>query len=190
MFAAAGRDRPDVLNLLVDLGFSVDMQDNTGKRVLHDAAAANAVDAAQWLIEHGAEIDPRETMYQSTPIGWASHGDQIAVMDLLSRYSRNIWTLCFRGYAERVREVLAEDPRHARAVGDGGETPLWWLPDDDGKALYVLELLLAALADPTHRNKSGRTAADWARRRGMRTVADRLDAAARAWRDRSADLSP
>lgn len=177
MFEAAKRDRPDVLALLLDLGFPLEIQDNTGKRALHAAALANGVRAAQFLIERGAEIDPRESTYGGAPIGWASHGDQLDVMDLLSRHSKAIWTLCFRAYVDRLREVLHESPELARQVSDEGVTPLWWLPDDDEKAMEIVELLLAAGADPSVRSRDGRTAADWARRRGMTAVAERLDRA-------------
>jgi ankyrin repeat protein len=52
------------------------------------------------------------------------------------------------------------------------------LPDEDAKAMTVVELLLAAGADPAHKNTRGNTAADWARRRGMTAVAARLESAA------------
>jgi ankyrin repeat protein len=175
MFDAARRDRPDVLALLLDLGFSLEMQDRTGKRALHEAAASNALGAAKFLVEHGAEVDPRESSYNGTPIGWAAHGDKMEMVDFLSRYSRDIWTLCFHGYVERVREVLKEDPRRAQVISKDGYTPLWWLPDDEAKAMRLVELLLAAGADPAAKNKDGGTAAAWARRRGMRDVATRLD---------------
>jgi uncharacterized protein len=174
MFRAARRDRPDVLALLLDLGFSLEAQDRTGKRALHEAASGNSLRAAAFLIERGAEVDPRESSYGATPIGWAAHGDKVAMIDFLSRYSRNIWTLCFRGYVDRVRESLAEDPSLARVHNEDGITPLWWLPDDERKAMQIVELLLAAGADPSARNRRGRTAADWARRRGMLDVAARL----------------
>jgi ankyrin repeat protein len=178
MFEAAKRDRPDALALLLDLGFSVDVQDETGKRALHEAAANNALGAARLLLERGADPDPRESTYKATPIGWAAHGDHSAIVDLLSRTSHDIWPLCFRGYVGRVRELLAEDPSRAQIVGEHGYTPLWWLPDDDAKAIEIVELLLAAGADPAAKNKNGRTAADWARRRGMQEVAARLESAA------------
>lgn len=180
MLAAAKRDRPDVLALLLDLGFSVDIQDHARRRALHEAAANNAFRAAQFLVERGAEIDPRESTYNGTPIGWAAHGDKSETMDFLSRHSRDIWTLCFHGYVDRVREILTEDPGRARVVSKDGYTPLWWLPDDEAKAMRTVELLLAAGADPSARNKDGDAAADWARRRGMREVAARLDQAAPA----------
>ena len=177
MFEAAKRDRPDVLALLLELGFSLEIQDPTGKRPLHEAAAAGALRAAAFLIEQGAEIDPRESSYGGAPIGWAAHGDKTEMVRLLSRYSRNLWTLCFHGYVDRVREILAEDPARARIADDHGVTPLWWLPDDEEQAMQVVELLLAAGADPSAKSADGLAAADWARRRGMRAVAARLEIA-------------
>jgi ankyrin repeat protein len=180
MFEAARRNRPDVLALLLDLGFSIEMQDATGKRALHEAAANNALGAARFLLERGADADAREATYKATPIGWAAHGDHTAIVDLLSRASHDILTLSFRGNVDRVREILAEDSGRARIVGEQGYTPLWWLPDDELKAMEIVELLLAAGADPTARNKAGSTAADWARRRGMLDVASRLESAAKS----------
>ena len=178
MFEAAKRDRPDALALLLELGSPLEVQDRTGKRALHEAAAHNALQAAKFLIERGAEIDPRESSYNGTPIGWAAHGDRTEMVQFLSRHSRDIWTLGFNGYIDRVREILTEDPGRARGVTSDGRTPFWWLPDDEAKAMRIVELLLAAGADPSARSKDGGTAADWARRRGMRDVASRLERAA------------
>ena len=174
IFAAAQRDRPDAIALLLELGVPIDIADARNTRALHHAAAAGALKAAAFLIEHGAEIDPIETSYGGPPIGWAAHGDRIDMVDLLSRYSRNIWTLSFRGYVARVREILRDAPALARQVGENGITPLWWLPDDEDQALEIVELLLAAGADPSLKSKSGSTAADWAQKRGMRRVVARL----------------
>jgi len=182
MFEAASRDRPDVLALLLDLGFALESRDRTGKRALHEAAARNALRAATFLLERGAEVDARESTYNGTPLGWAAHGDRMATMEFLSRHSRDIWTLCFRGYVDRVRDMVTEDPRRARVVSKDGYTPLWWLPDDEAEAMQMVELLIAAGADPSAKNRDGGTAADWARRRGMRDVAIRLDQAAAARR--------
>jgi ankyrin repeat protein len=178
MFAAARRDRPDVIELLLALGVHVDIADGANTRALHHAAVNNALGAAKVLIERGAEVDPRETNYDATPIGWASHGDRTEMIDFLSRYSRNIWTLAFRGYVDRVRDILQREPDLAKQVTKEGITPLWWLPDDEAKALAIVELLLAHGADPSAKNQAGRTAADWALKRGMRDVAAKLVAAA------------
>jgi ankyrin repeat protein len=185
LFEAAKRDRADALAMLSDLGLSLDLQDRTGKRALHEAAAHDALRAATLLVARGAEIDPRESAYNATPLGWASHGDRRRVMDFLSERSRDIWTLSFRGYTDRVQAILEDDPALAREVNPNGSTPLWWLPDDEAAAMAIVELLLAAGADPSARNKSGSTAADWARQRGMRAIAARLDEAAAAGRPRA-----
>ena len=155
MFEAARRDRPDVLALLLDLGTPLEIADRTGKRTLHEAAVSNALRAAAFLVERGAEIDPRESTYGGAPIGWAAHGDHIEMVNFLSRHSRYIWTLCFRGYVDRVREVLAERSGRARVATDDGITPLWWLPDDEAKAMEIVELLLAAGADASARSRNG-----------------------------------
>jgi uncharacterized protein len=173
LFEAAQQDRADVIELLLDLGVPIEVADRHNTRALHHAGAH----AAKALLDRGAEADPRETAYGATPIGWASHGDDVAKLDLLSRYSRNIWTLVSRGYLDRVREILRDDPSLAKQVTSEGITPLWLLPDDDAKAMEVVDLLLAAGADPSHRNREGRTAADRARQRGMLDVAQRLVAA-------------
>jgi len=175
IFAAARRDRADVVEMLLDLGVPLEIRTASNQRTLHEAAAHNALRVAQLLVERGAEIDPVETQYGATPIGWAAHGDKTGTLDFLSRHSRNIWTLCFRGYVDRVREVLRENPELATIADADGITPLWWLPDDDEKALQIVELLIRHGADPARRNKNGRTAADWARDRGMQDVAARLE---------------
>ena len=176
LFEAARRDRPDTLALLLELGVPLEIQDRTGKRALHEAAASGALRAAAFLVERGAEIDPRESIYNGAPIGWAAHGDKMEMVRFLSRYSRDIWALCFNGFLDRVREILTEDPSRARLVDQNGVTPLWWLPDDEEMAMQIVELLLDAGADPSIKSKDGRTAADWARRRGMGDVAARLEA--------------
>jgi ankyrin repeat protein len=177
MLEAARRDRPDVLALLLDLGFSLEVADRTGKRALHEAAFSNALLAARFLVERGAEIDPRESTYQGAPIGWASHADRTEMVRFLSSRSRDILVLSFNGCVDRVREILADDPGLARLVSSDGITPLWWLPDDESQAMQIVELLLAAGADPSRKNNKGNTAADFARRRGMARVATRLRSA-------------
>jgi ankyrin repeat protein len=163
---------------LLDLGCSIEAADRTGKRALHEAAYSNSLRAARFLVERGAEIDPRESTYQGAPIGWASHANNNEMVQFLSTRSRDIWALCCNGCVDRVREILAEDRGLARLASKEGITPLWWLPDDEVQAMQIVELLLAAGADASLKNQNGRTAADWARSRGMEEVANRLSSAA------------
>ena len=175
LFHAAERDRADVVALLLDLGVPVNVRDHQGTNALHRAAARNALQVAALLIDRGVEIDARDATYGGAPIGWASHFDHVAMIDFLSRYSRNVGTLAGRGYVDRVREILRDDPSLARQVSRDGTTPLWWLPEDEGQALALVDLMVAAGADPAARNRDGHTAADWARERGMLDVAARLE---------------
>jgi len=84
--------------------------------------------------------------------------------------------LSFRGYVDRLRQILRDDPSLVKVTSEDGITPLWWLPDDDAKALEIVELLVSHGANPAARSKNGSTAADWARKRGMLEVAHRLTA--------------
>lgn len=177
MFAAAEQDRADVVAMLLDLGVSPEVSDANGERPLHRAAANDALATAKVLVERGAAVDPRESRFNGTPIGWASHGDRGSMVTFLSRFSRDFQMLCFAGCVDRVRELLVHDPILAKQVDEGGTTPLWWLPDDEAKAMDIVEALLLAGADPALKSKDGRTAARSARRRGLHSVAARLDAA-------------
>jgi uncharacterized protein len=173
MFAAARRDRADVVALLLDLGMSVDVEDAKGTRALHEAAYADAPEVTALLIERGAEVDPRETQYGSTPLGHAVYGRRQRTIDLLARISRDVFRLTWIGAVERLRTVLSEEPALAR-IADDGQTPLMWLPDDDGRAMEIARLLLGLGADASIRDKEGHTAADRARKRGLDDVADLL----------------
>jgi ankyrin repeat protein len=174
IFAAAQRDRADVVEFLLDLGVPIEVQNSHKQRTLHMAAGDNALNVARLLIERGAEVDPRETQWDTTPIGWAAYGNKIQMVDFLSRFSRNVWTLAFRGYVDRLREVLRAEPERAKVVGKDGTTPLWWLPDDEAKAIELVDLFMAHGADPSIADSEGKTAADWALKRGMREVARKL----------------
>jgi ankyrin repeat protein len=174
IFAATEQDRADVVEFLLDLGVSPNVENAEKERPLHIAGYNNALRVAELLIARGAEIDPVETNYGNTPLGCADHYQYAAMMELLGRYSRDVWELTYIGNVERVRAVLREEPERARVVA-GGHTPLMWLPTaDERRAMAVAELLLAHGADPSLRNKDGMTAADRAERIGMFDVAEML----------------
>ena len=167
LFAAVRRNRADVVELLLDAGWSPDVQDEPGERPLHVASSHDAVAAARVLIARGAELDPVESRYGGTPLGRASYYRHQGMIDLLAPRSRDLWELAFLGRVERLRELLAERPELGRISG-GGQTPLMWLPpEDEGRAIEVARLFLEHGADRTIRNPDGMTAADRAERQGM-----------------------
>jgi ankyrin repeat protein len=175
LFAAAKRDNADAVALLLDLGTPIGVADAQQLRPLHVAARSNSLRVARLLIERGAEVDPLEKNWNAAPIGFAAYHDRQATLDYLSRHSKNVWVLAFRGYLDRLREVLAAEPDRAKEKNGEGLTPLWWMPDDEPLAVEIARLLLASGADPSVLSKSGRTAADWARKRGMSELARVLE---------------
>lgn len=170
LFTAAARDDADAVARLLDAGVPIEIEDKTKQRTLHVAAAANAVNVARLLLERGAEVDPVETRWSATPMGFASYNHHTSILDLLSTRSRDIYDLCFEGFVDRVREVLAEDSQRAKSL----PSPLFWLPEDEDKALALADMLLTAGADGGRHNVSGRTPADVAAHRGMPRLAARL----------------
>ena len=173
---AAGQDRTDAAELLLDLGVSPDVEDPaSGARALHAAAYAGAVHAGELLLSAGAQVDARERNYDAIPLGVASWARQPAMIELLGRYSRDIWELTYTGRVDRIREVLREDPSLARTASEQAGTPLHWLPAGTDEAREIAGLLLAHGTDPSVRNAEGLTAGDIARRRGLLEVADLLE---------------
>jgi ankyrin repeat protein len=178
IFAAAKRDRSDVVAVLLDLGVSPDVHDMHGERALHVAAYAGSLKVAALLIERGARIDPVDSIHDGTPLWFAMWGQRAQMVELLSRFSRDIWALSFTGNIGRLREVLSAQPALATLVGE--TTPLMWLPDEEARAKEIAELFLAHGADPSIRDEKGQTAADRAEKRGMHDVANLLQTAERA----------
>lgn len=176
MFAAAEREMPEVAALLLDLGVSTEVRDGNDERPLHRAAFSGSLAVARLLVERGAEIDPRERRFGGTPLGWASHSDRGEMIAFLGRHSRDFRTLCFTGRVDRVRELLAEDASLATQPAADGTAPLFWLPDDEEKAIAIAEALLAHGADRALLDREGRSAAEAARRRGLAVLAARLAA--------------
>ena len=165
MMAAAKHDLRDVAALLLDLGMSPDVDDH-GHRPLHAAASSDSPSVAALLIQCGAEIDAREPKYGGTPLGWARHHERPRMIELLSRVSRDVFSLAATGNVERLRQVLTAEPELARTV-NWSMTPLFCLPEDDDQAVEIVELLLAHGTDPTILNRDGATAADCARKLGL-----------------------
>jgi ankyrin repeat protein len=179
LFAAAMRDRDDVVAFLLDLGTPIDTEDEHKQQALHIAASSHdARRVASLLIERGAPIDPIETQFGAPPIGYASYHNNQPMIDLLAPVSRYMWTLVYRGKTDRLREILATEPERAKEVSENGITLLWSLPDDETRAVEIVELLLSHGADPSSRAKDRTTAADAARKRGLDRTADILEAAA------------
>ena len=161
MFEAARRDRPDVLALLLDLGTPLEIAGPDRQTHAARGGREQCPPRRAFLVERGAEIDPRESTYDGDAnwLGGARrpHRDGELSQPVTAAISgRFVSTATSIACARFCRRIPA-----ARAVAtDDGITPLWWLPDDEAKAMQIVELLLAAGADPSAKSKNGGTAAD------------------------------
>ena len=173
LLQAADQDRADVAALMLDLGMSPDVTDLHKTRPLHRACYADSRRVVQLLIDRGAAIDPRDDMHGTTPIYWAWFGQRYRMVDLLTPLSRDVWVLVPAGKADRVREVIAAEPRLAQSSWEG-ETPLFDLPDDEELAADIVKVFLAYGADPSSRRQDGITAGQIARARGLDAAAELL----------------
>ncbi len=77
---AAQCGHADVLALLIDAGEDPNRFNPPGTHShsppLHQAIAAGHLNVVKLLIERGARLDITDTIYQSTPLGWARYCDQ------------------------------------------------------------------------------------------------------------------
>jgi ankyrin repeat protein len=177
MFAAIGQRRTDIAELLLDLGVSPDVADAQGFSALHYTTHCGAAGIATLLIARGANIDPVERRYNSTPLGHANYQGRPEMVAVIAPFSRDIRGLCFAGAIDRLTELLGKDRGLASAITRGGEAPLFALPDDDERAVDVAELLLAHGADPSIKNGAGLTPAEAAKKRGLDEAAATISAA-------------
>jgi len=84
---AAQYGHADVVALLLDAGEDPSRYNPEGHHAhatpLHHAAGWGHVEAVRTLVEHGARLDMRDTIYDGTPLDWALHGRQVAVAEYL-----------------------------------------------------------------------------------------------------------
>ena len=177
LFRAADHDDVEVARQLLDAGVSANVE-NTGKaRPLHAAAYNGSLRVAALLIERGAEIDPRDGSFEATPIYWAWFSQRLRMVDFLAPHSTDVWALVPAGKIDRLREVIAAEPRRASAAWEGG-TPLFGLPEDERGAAEIVRLFLAHGADAAFRRRDGVMAERLARARGLTEAADLLSVGA------------
>jgi ankyrin repeat protein len=76
-----------IVRLLLDSGEDPNRYNPVGTHShstpLHQASIGGHLEVVRLLVEHGARTDTKDTVWQSTPAGWAKHGDKIEVSNYL-----------------------------------------------------------------------------------------------------------
>jgi ankyrin repeat protein len=80
---AAQHGHAEVVALLLEAGEEPDRYNPEGHHAhatpLHHAALAGHLDVVRLLVERGARLDLRDTIYEATPVGWATHAGRAEV---------------------------------------------------------------------------------------------------------------
>jgi ankyrin repeat protein len=145
---------------------------------LHWAALKAQVDVAQYLIEHGAEIDAVGGDLVATPMQWAAYSGNVQILQLFMRHGADRTIRNSQGY--NVLHCVT----HAHAVipllyllqqsVDVESTEMWKgntplaMAAKEGDSLSM-DLLLKHGANPNSKNSDGCTPLHWAVVKGNKT---------------------
>jgi ankyrin repeat protein len=84
---AAQHGHVEVVRLLLDAGEDPDRFNPKGNHghstPLHQAAGAGHEPVVRLLVERGARLDIKDTIYESTPLGWAVYGGRAGIAEYL-----------------------------------------------------------------------------------------------------------
>jgi len=90
---AAQLGHVDIVRLLLDAGEDPNRYNPAGLHAhatpLHHAALHGHTTAVKLLVERGARLDLKDTIYQSTPAGWAAHAGQTEIETYLRSQDAN-----------------------------------------------------------------------------------------------------
>jgi ankyrin repeat protein len=84
---AAQHGHTEVVRLLLDAGEDPNRYNPDGyhshSTPLHQAVWSDHADVVRLLVERGARLDIKDTLYGGTPLGWAIHGERTALAEYL-----------------------------------------------------------------------------------------------------------
>jgi hypothetical protein len=83
---AALKGRADALTKVIDLGVDLNVPCASlysHATALHHAVYSGSLDAVKVLVEAGADLDTKDTIYEGTPLGWAEYGKQVEIAEFL-----------------------------------------------------------------------------------------------------------
>ena len=84
---AAQHGQTEVVRILLDAGEDPSRYNPEGQHShstpLHQAVWAGHLDLVKLLVERGARLDLRDTVYEGTPLGWAEYGEKKEIAEYL-----------------------------------------------------------------------------------------------------------
>jgi hypothetical protein len=83
---AALKGKAEALAKVIDLGVELNAPCAnlySHATALHHAVYSGSLDAVKVLVEAGADLDTKDTIYGGTPLGWAEYGKQVEIAEYL-----------------------------------------------------------------------------------------------------------
>ena len=106
-----------VARTLLEAGADANAYTTTGVSSLHFAAQADAAEAILALIEHGAEVDARDTFSNRTPLMFAAYRGAVEATEALVRADADMSaTTAVKDYVEISRAASTDRARRNRIV--------------------------------------------------------------------------
>jgi ankyrin repeat protein len=174
MLYAYVRDQREAVDYLLEKDGNWNMVGVNNGTALHRAACAGDIDVIQRLVAKGADVSDRNNPFNSTPLGWADHNKQTAVLAWLRDHCViDLHDAVSFDMRDHIEARLRADPASADARIDHWDIPQG-TPLHSAAALdreEAAKVLLANGADPNILDANGMTARDVAEHHGATAVA-------------------
>ena len=175
MLFAYVRGQMDAVDFLLEKDGNWNMIGVNNGTALHRAASAGDLAMVERLVAKGADVNDRNNPFTGTPMGWASHDKQHAVVEWLEQHCAiDLHDAVACDLEDHAQARLREDPASVnRPIDDvqlSSITPLHRAAALGREA--IAKLLLEKGADPNVLSGNGLTALDLAEQARSQVVAN------------------